>query len=79
MQALTYILQVSVPFFFDGAPQMADHVAKGAAAPSPAYVSGFLADSGGLRLVRALTHISDPALRRSVVRFVEQIVAADDC
>jgi len=74
LQALSHILQVSVPFFFEGAPQMAGHVKKGATFPSPAYVSDFVASSDGLKLVRAFTQISDAKLRHSLVRLVEQIV-----
>jgi transcriptional regulator with XRE-family HTH domain len=64
---MSRILQVPVPFFFDGAPQMADRVGKGAEALSPAYVSDFLANADGLKLVRAFTQISDAKLRRSLV------------
>jgi hypothetical protein len=60
-----------------GAPQIAGHVGKGAAAPSPAYVSDFLAHADGLKLVRAFTEISNAKLRRSLVRLVEQIVGED--
>ena len=51
------ILQVPVPFFFDGAPQIAGHSGKGEKAPSPAYVSDFLATSDGLALVKAFMQI----------------------
>ena len=44
LQQMCHILQVPVPFFFDGAPQIAGYSAKGAKAPSPAYVSDFLAN-----------------------------------
>jgi transcriptional regulator with XRE-family HTH domain len=74
LQAMSHILQVPVPFFFEGAPQIAGHFGKGAAAPSPAYVSDFLAHADGLKLVRAFTQISDAKLRRSLVRLVEEIV-----
>jgi transcriptional regulator with XRE-family HTH domain len=43
LQAMSDFLQVPVPFFFEGALQIAGHVRKGAKAPSPAYVSDFLA------------------------------------
>ena len=59
LQEISHILEVPVPFFFEGAPQIAGHVRKGAEAPSPAYVSDFLANSDGLRLVRAFTQIGD--------------------
>ena len=78
LQAMCDILQVPVPFFFEGAPQIAGHVRKGAEAPSPAYVSDFLANSDGLRLVRAFTQIGDAKLKRSLVRFVEEVVRESD-
>jgi transcriptional regulator with XRE-family HTH domain len=76
LQAICEILDVPVPFFFEGAPQIAGGVRKGAEAPSPAYVSDFLANSDGLKLVRAFTQIGDAKLRRSVVRLVEGIAGA---
>ena len=72
------ILQVPVPFFFDGAPQIAGYSAKGANAPSPAYVAESLAKSDGLKLIKAFTQISDAKLRHCVVRLVEAIGGADN-
>src|SRR5271168_542917 len=63
LQAMCQILRVSIPFFFDGAPEIAGRVAKGAEAPSPSYVTNFLANADGLKLVRAFTQISDAKLR----------------
>jgi hypothetical protein len=45
---------------------------------SCAYVSDFLANSDGLKLVRAFTQIGDAQLRRSLVRLVEEIVGEGD-
>ena len=78
LQEMSYILQVPVPFFFEGAPQIAGYSGKGAKAPSPAYVSDFLANADGLKLVRAFTQIGDAQLRRSLVRLVEEIVGEGD-
>ena len=74
LQAMCHILQVPVPYFFEGAPQIAGYSGKSAKAASPAYVSDFLATSDGVKLVRAFTKIGDAKLRRSVVRLVEGIV-----
>jgi transcriptional regulator with XRE-family HTH domain len=71
---MCHILQVPVPFFFDGAPHIADDCGKGAKAPLPSYVCDFLATSEGLALVRAFMQIGDSELRRSIVRLVEEIV-----
>ena len=42
-------------------------------APSPAYVSDFLATSDGLALTKAFMRIRDAKLRRRIVDLVEQI------
>jgi transcriptional regulator with XRE-family HTH domain len=73
LQAISAILQVQIPFFFEGAPRVGGSVHKDANAPSPAYVSDFLANTDGLKLVKAFTQIEDASLRRSVVRLVEGI------
>ena len=70
LQALSNVLQVPVPFFFDGSPQSAG---SGGEAPSPVYVLDFLACSGGLKLIEAFTQIGDAKLRRSLVRLVEEL------
>jgi transcriptional regulator with XRE-family HTH domain len=74
LQQMCQILQVPVPFFFDGAPEIAGNVGKGAEAPLPAYIADFLAMSDGLALVKAFMRIGDSKLRRSIVRLVEEIV-----
>ena len=78
LQHISQILQVSVPFFFEGAPAASGvrQAAKEAAdAPSSAYVTDFLATSDGLALVKAFMCIEDAKLRRAIVRLVEEITA----
>jgi transcriptional regulator with XRE-family HTH domain len=76
LQQIAHILQVPVAFFFEGAPSVAGQVVDGMAeAPSPAYVSDFLATSDGLALTKAFMRIKDPKLRRRIVDLVEQMVA----
>ena len=78
LQQIAYILQVSVSFFFDCAPNVPGHAPIGKAeAPSPAYVSDFLATSDGLNLTKAFMRIKDAKLRRRIVDLVNEI-AADD-
>src|SRR5881275_2415028 len=43
LQQISHILQVPVSFFFEGAPNLHGSVDAGKEAPSPAYVSDFLA------------------------------------
>lgn len=78
LQQISHILQVPVSFFFEGAPHTPGQPAAGLSeAPSPAYVSDFLATSDGLALTKAFMGIKDAKLRRKIVDLVEQI-ASDD-
>jgi len=79
LQQISQILQVPVSFFFDGAPTVGTAPRAGGftEAPSPAYVSDFLATSDGLALTKAFMRISDSKLRRRIVDLVEQIALSD--
>src|ERR1700678_3114212 len=79
LQQIAHIVQVPVAFFFEGAPSVPGagrHDGMGEA-PSPAYVSDFLATSDGLALTKAFTRISDSKLRRRIVDLVEQIAVGE--
>jgi transcriptional regulator with XRE-family HTH domain len=74
LQQISNILQVPVAFFFEGAPNLPGHAEGGMReAPSPAYVSDFLATSDGLALTKAFMRIKEPKLRRRIVDLVEEI------
>ncbi len=75
LQAIANILQVPVSFFFEGAPHSpGGHASTGMSeAPSPAYVSDFLATSDGLSLTKSFMRIKSSKLRRRIVDLVEQI------
>jgi transcriptional regulator with XRE-family HTH domain len=76
LQQISQILQVPVAFFFEGAPDVpnANWPEGGMGeAPSPTYVSDFLATSDGLALTKAFMKIEDAKLRRRIVDLVEQI------
>ena len=75
LQAISNTLQVPVSFFFEGAPNMPGHTGNGAA-PSPAYVSDFLATSDGLSLTKNFQRIKSGKLRRRIVELVEQMAEA---
>ena len=77
LQQISNILQVPVSFFFEGAPNAANDTAGFGEAPSPTYVSDFLATSDGLALTRAFMRIEDGKLRRKIVDLVEQIAGED--
>jgi hypothetical protein len=49
---------------------------KNGAAPSPTYVSDFLATTDGLALTKAFMRIKEPTVRRHIVKLVQQIVGA---
>jgi transcriptional regulator with XRE-family HTH domain len=77
LQHISHILQVPVPFFFEGAPHVPGQTTGNGAAPSPAYVADFLASSDGLALTKAFTRIKKRELRRRIVDLVEEIVGED--
>ena len=76
LQQISHILQVPVAFFFEGAPA-APHSEGMSEAPSPSYVSDFLATSDGLALTKAFMEIKEPKLRRRIVDLVEEIAGRD--
>jgi transcriptional regulator with XRE-family HTH domain len=72
LQHLASILQVPVPFFFEGLPT--EQNSKGLMGnTSPSDVFEFLATTDGVRLARAFTRIPDAKLRRTIVDVAEQI------
>ncbi len=78
LQQISNILQVPVSFFFEGAPDGQNDAAGFGEAPSPSYVSDFLATSDGLALTKAFMRIEDAKLRRKIVDLVEQIAGGDN-
>jgi transcriptional regulator with XRE-family HTH domain len=77
LQQISNILQVPVSFFFEGAPNSSQTNSGFDEAPSPAYVSDFLATSDGLALTRSFMRIKDSKLRRRIVDLVEQIAGEE--
>lgn len=80
LQQIANILQVPVSFFFEGAPDLGGTpTPEGMSeAPSPTYVSDFLATSDGLALTKAFMRIQDAKLRRRIVDLVEHIAGRTD-
>ncbi len=78
LQQIAHFLQVPVSFFFEGAPDVPGSTGGMSEAPSPAYVSDFLATSDGLALTKSFMRIKDPKLRRRIVDLVSQIAGEDD-
>jgi transcriptional regulator with XRE-family HTH domain len=79
LQQISQILQVPVAFFFEGAPHLSEGMVVDPmeTAPSPSYVSDFLATSDGLSLTKAFMRIPDAKLRRRIVDLVQQIAGED--
>ena len=77
LQQISLILQVPVSFFFEGAPAPPGRPQGLGEAPSPAYVTDFLATSEGLALVRAFMRIENTKLRRRLVDLVEEMGGED--
>jgi transcriptional regulator with XRE-family HTH domain len=76
LQHISQILQVQVPFFFEGVPAAPGPGPRAReTAVSASYVTDFLATSDGLSLVKAFMLIKDPKLRRAIVRLVEEITS----
>ena len=73
LQQISLILQVPVSFFFEGAPPPPGKTAGFGEAPSPAYVTEFLATNDGLTLVKAFMRIPNAKLRRRIVDLVEEM------
>jgi hypothetical protein len=78
LQHISNILQVPVAFCFDRAPHLAGMQVSPGFAPSPAYVSDFLATSDGLALTEAFMRIPGAKLRRCIVGLVEPIAGEDE-
>ena len=77
LQHISHILQVPVPFFFEGATDVPGQPAEIGEALWPAYVSEFLATTDGLALTKAFMRVKAPTLRRRIVELVREI-AGDD-
>lgn len=74
LQQFAKILDVTVPFFFDGAPpaNVVGTMVKGDTS-TPAYIDDFLVSRDGLNIMRAFQKITDGKARQCVVALVEQL------
>jgi transcriptional regulator with XRE-family HTH domain len=75
LQQISQILQVPIAFFFEdplrpGRPMKETH--------SPDYLSDFLTTTEGLALTKAFMVIKSPALKRRIVRLVEEIAGEEN-
>ena len=75
LQQVCHILQVPIPFFFEGAPTgdtLPDRL------PSSDPLTDLMATRDGLALVKAFMRISNVQLRRRIVNLVEEIEEHQD-
>jgi transcriptional regulator with XRE-family HTH domain len=77
LQQLSHILQVPIEFFFEGSPNASAPHGSNGSALSMAQIDDFVSDSNGLRLIEAFMRINNAALRRRIVRLVQEIVGDD--
>jgi transcriptional regulator with XRE-family HTH domain len=78
LQQISHILQVPVAFFFEGAPDASVPRRSHGGALSIAQIDDLVSDSNGLRLIEAFMRINNAALRRKIVRLVQEIAGDDD-
>jgi len=73
LQQISHILQVPVAFFFEDGPNAsAPHGSVGSAL-SVTQIDDLISDSDGLRLIGAFMRIDNAAVRRRIVKLVEEI------
>jgi transcriptional regulator with XRE-family HTH domain len=79
LQEISRILDVPVPFFFEGVPQAGGGASRRSSEDnaSLAHITDFLGNADGHALVKAFMKIKNATLRRSIVRMVEAIVSSD--
>jgi transcriptional regulator with XRE-family HTH domain len=77
LQLISQLLQVPLPFLFEGAPHLPGQSSGIGPEPSPAYVFNFLATTDGLALTKAFMQIKQASLRRRIVNLVEEIAGED--
>jgi transcriptional regulator with XRE-family HTH domain len=77
LQQMSHILQVPVEFFFEGASNASAPHGSNGSALSMVEIDDFISDSDGLRLIRAFMRIDNVAVRRRIVKLVQEIAGGD--
>jgi len=78
LHRISEILQVEIPFFFEGSPHVPGQDEAQIGAPSPQFVSDYLATPDGLHLTKAYMQIANAKIRRSIVNLVESIAGPEE-
>jgi transcriptional regulator with XRE-family HTH domain len=74
LQQMAAVLQISVPFFFEG---LENGCELAGASPKPTYVADFLATADGLTLTKAFMRIKDPKLRGAIANLVKELAGEE--
>ena len=74
LQRVCDILQVPIPFFFEGLPSAPAATGSNERSPATAQYTDFMATRDGLALAKAFMRIGDVQLRRRILHLVEEIV-----
>ena len=75
LQHISNLLQVPIPFFFEGLSGPNNTTKHTAGPPIPAHISEFIATADGLSLIRAYTQIKRRNLREAIVALVEKLAS----
>jgi transcriptional regulator with XRE-family HTH domain len=78
LQQISETFQVPIEFFFEGVPHVLGQDDAQTGAPSPQFVSDYLATPDGLNLTKAFMQIPNAKLRRSIVDLVEAIAGPEE-
>ena len=73
LQQIALILNVSITYFFEGAPAPNSVGKEPGAKVAPDYVNAFLTDIDGLALTKAFMRINKPGVKRAIVSLVKKI------
>ena len=77
LQQMSHVMEVPIPFFFEGLPSYPTASKTTATASYPSYISEFLATADGISLAKAFMRIKDRNLRLSIVRLVEHLAGSE--
>ena len=78
LQRVCEILQVPIPFFFEGLPSAPAAAGSNATQPSAAQYTDFMATRDGLALAKAFMRIGNVQMRRRILNLVEEIEENQD-
>jgi transcriptional regulator with XRE-family HTH domain len=73
LQRFSNLRDVSILYFFEGAPGASPRGRASAEGPSTTHLSKFISSEDGLVLINAFLQIKDKKLRRGIANLVEQI------